>query len=121
MSFARYLNAMHARIHPLFSDWLLESLDSLPASDPINEKHLITRFEIVLGKGGTLKQLGVIKSSGNTRFDVAVLDAMDRAQPFDTPPAEIVSPDGNVYMHWEFFRDPIYGCSPMGASPYLLR
>jgi hypothetical protein len=31
-----------------------------------------------------------------------------------------VSPDGNVYLHWEFHRDEVYACSTMNARPFLL-
>ena len=36
VAFARYLNDLHARIHPLFADGFLASLDKLPATDPRN-------------------------------------------------------------------------------------
>jgi len=64
--------------------------------------------------------MGVVKTSGITAFDVAALDAVDRAQPFGPAPNAIVSPDGNVYLHWEFHRDEVYACSTMGARPFLL-
>ncbi len=37
------------------------------------------------------------------------------------PPKAIVSPDGNVYLHWEFYRDPQYACSTYFAHPKMLR
>jgi hypothetical protein len=46
---------------------------------------------------------------------------VQRAQPFGTPPKEIVSPDGRVYLHWEFWRDPWYACSTYFARPILLK
>jgi TonB family protein len=118
--FASYLNGMHNRIHPIFADSFLESLDGLPANHPMNDQHLVTRLEIVLTKDGHLKRMGVVKTSGITAFDIAALDAVDRAQPFGPAPGAIVSPDGNVYLHWEFHRDEVYACSTMGARPYIL-
>jgi TonB family protein len=111
---------MHNRIHPIFADSFLESLDGLPPTHPMNDKHLVTRLEIVLTKEGHLKKMGVVRSSGITAFDVAALDAVDRAQPFGPAPSAIISADGNVYLHWEFHRDQIYACSTMGARPFLL-
>jgi hypothetical protein len=32
-----------------------------------------------------------------------------------------VSPDGRVYLHWEFYRNPFYACSTYFAHPYLLK
>jgi TonB family protein len=118
--FASYLNGMHNRIHPIFADSFLESLDALPASHPMNDQHLVTRLEIVLTKEGHLKKMGIVKGSGVTAFDIAALDSVDRAQPFGPAPNAIVSPDGNVYLHWEFHRDEVYACSTMGARPYIL-
>jgi TonB family protein len=118
--FASYLNGMHNRIHPIFADSFLESLDSLPASHPMNDQHLVTRLEIVLTKEGRLKKMGIVKTSGITAFDIAALDSVDRAQPFGPAPSAIVSGDGNVYLHWEFHRDEVYACSTMGARPFIL-
>jgi TonB family protein len=118
--FASYLNGMHNRIHPIFADSFLESLDSLPQNHPMNDQHLVARLEIVLTKEGHLKKMGIVKTSGITAFDIAALDSVDRAQPFGPAPNAIVSPDGNVYLHWEFHRDEVYACSTMGARPFIL-
>jgi TonB family protein len=118
--FATYLNGMHNRIHPIFADSFLSSLDALPQNHPMNDKHLVTRLEIVLTKEGHLKKMGVVKTSGITAFDIAALDSVDRAQPFGPAPNAIVSGDGNVYLHWEFHRDEMYACSTMGARPLIL-
>jgi len=74
----------------------------------------------VLTKDGHLKKMGIVKTSGITAFDIAALDAVDRAQPFGPAPVAIVSGDGNVYLHWEFHRDEVYACSTMGARPFIL-
>jgi TonB family protein len=118
--FASYLNSMHNRIHPIFADSFLDSLDGLPASHPLNDQHLITKLEIVLTKDGHLHKMGIVRTSGITAFDIAALDAVQRASPFGPAPSAIVSPDGNVYLHWEFHRDEVYACSTMNARPFLL-
>jgi len=118
--FASYLNGMHNRIHPIFADSFLGSLDALPANHPMNDQHLLTRLEIVITKDGHLKKMGIVKTSGITAFDIAALDAVDRAQPFGPAPSAIVSGDGNVYLQWEFHRDEVFACSTMGARPYIL-
>jgi TonB family protein len=118
--FASYLNGMHNRIHPIFADSFLGSLDGLPANHPMNDQHLLTRLEIVLTKEGHLKKMGIVKTSGITAFDIAALDAVDRAQPFGPAPTAIVSGDGNVYLQWEFHRDEVFACSTMGARPFIL-
>jgi TonB family protein len=118
--FATYLNSMHNRIHPIFADGFLASLDNLPPTHVLNDQRLITRLEIVLSRDGHIVRMGVIKTSGVTAFDIAALDSVQRASPFGPAPAAIVSTDGQVYLHWEFHRDEVYACSTMNARPYML-
>jgi TonB family protein len=118
--FASYLNGMHNRIHPIFADAFLASLDSLPRDNPLNDQKLITRLEIVVTRDGHLVRMGVVKTSGVTAFDIAALDSVQRASPFGPAPTAIVSPDGRVYLHWEFHRDEVYACSTMNARPFML-
>lgn len=119
--FATYLNTIHNRIHPIFADDFLLSLDRLPAGHPLNEPKLMTRLEIVLDRDdGRVVRMGVLRTSGVTAFDIAALDSVQRASPFGKPPSVIVSKDGNVYFHWEFHRNPMYACSTMNARPYML-
>lgn len=120
-AFAGYLNAIHNRIHPIFADSFLGSLDSLPASHPMNNEQLSTEIEIILDQeSGNVVRMGVTKFSGITAFDIAALDSVKRAAPFGTPPHEIVSPDGRVYLHWEFHRNQ-EACSTFNARPFILK
>lgn len=120
--FASYLNLVHNRLHPVFADRFLGSLDELPASHPLNGPELVTHLEIVLDREeGRIQRMGVAKTSGVTAFDVAALESVHKAQPFGAPPKEIVSPDGNVYFHWEFYRNPQFACSTYFAHPYILK
>ncbi len=120
--FATYLNQIHNRLHPIFADQFLASLDSLPADSPLNNNDMRTNLEIVLDKDeGKIVKMGVTRSSGSTQFDVAALESVQNAAPFGKPPPIIVSPDGRVYLHWEFYRNPFYACSTYFAHPYLLK
>lgn len=119
--FASYLNSIHNRLHPIFADQFLASLESLPGNHPMNKPDISTNLEIVLDQEeGRIVKMGVTKTSGVTAFDIAALDSVSRAAPFGTPPAEIVSPDGNVYLHWEFHRN-MMACSTLNARPYMLK
>jgi hypothetical protein len=120
--FAAYLALIHNRLHPIFADWYLASLDGLPGSHPLNRPDLSTNLEIILDEDeGRIVKLGVTKASGVTMFDVAALDSTQRAGPFGRPPREIVSPDGRVYLHWEFHRNPAIACTTFNARPYMLK
>jgi TonB family protein len=119
--FANYLNQIHSRIHPIFADQFLDSLDHLPASHPMNDQNLVTAIEIVIEREeGRLVRRGVTRTSGITAFDISAIAAVERAAPFGPPPSEIVSPDGNVYLHWEFRRDGM-ACSTLYAHPFILK
>ena len=121
VSFARYLNAMHERIHPHFSDDGLGQLKTLSLHDPLNDPKLVVRVEIVIdGTSGAVARVGVVAPSGRSAFDVLAVDAVMQAGPFATPAAELRSADGNVYVHWQFARDEVFACSTMHARPYLL-
>ncbi len=119
--FATYINAIHNRIHPIFAEEFLASLDSMPKGAAMAAADLVTHLEIVLSKDqGRIVHMGVTKASGVTAFDIVALDSVSRGQPFGKAPDAIVSPDGNVYLHWEFHRDPFDACSTRNASPFLL-
>jgi TonB family protein len=120
--FANYLHQIHNRIHPIFAEGFLDSLDSLPSAHPLNRQEMNTNVEIVLDReAGRITRMGITKTSGVTAFDIAALSAVDAAQPFGAPPREIVSPDGNVYFHWEFHRNRDEACSTYFARPFILK
>ncbi|WP_441287123.1 hypothetical protein ACSRUE_33340 [Sorangium sp. KYC3313] len=119
--FATYINMIHNRLHPIFAEEFLASLDSLPSGHAFNQNR-ITHVEIVLNKdSGSVVRLGVTRPSGMTAFDIVALNSVHRASPFGKAPDAIVSPDGNVYLHWEFHRDPYDACSTRNARPFLLK
>ncbi|WP_394850547.1 energy transducer TonB [Pendulispora brunnea] len=110
---------MHNRIHPIFADTFLASLDGLPPQDPRNKRSLVVRLEIVLSREGNVTRVGIVRSSGNRDFDMGALDSVLRAAPFGVAPDIILSYDGRVYLHWEFHRDD-YACITINARPFLL-
>jgi hypothetical protein len=119
--FAVYLSHMHNRIHPEFADVELEKFDQRPATDPSNDRKLVTRLEIVVSaEYGRIVELRVAQTSGVVAFDMAALDSVHRAEPFGPAAGAITSVDGNVYVDWEFHRDEVFACSTMNARPYLL-
>src|SRR5262249_29865913 len=77
---------------------------------------------IVLSQAdGRLVKMGVIESSGSTAFDVSVLESTRRGSPFGSAPPAIASSDSNVYVHWQFHRNPLLACSTYFARPYIIR
>ncbi len=119
--YAGFLNHVHNRIHPVFAEEFLDSLDRVARKDTLNDTQLIAHVEIVLRKeDGAITRMGITRNSGSTVFDAAALESIQRASPYGRAPDPIVSPDGLVYLHWEFHRDPHDACSSRNARPYLL-
>jgi hypothetical protein len=120
--FASYLNNIHNRIHPVFAERFLVSLDGLPSDHPANRPETSTHIEMVLSpEDGRIVRMGVTKASGTTVFDVNALEAVQKSSPFGAAPPSIVSPDGHVYLHWEFHRDPNLACHTYFARPLMLK
>jgi TonB family protein len=119
--FTDYVSVMHDRLHPIFTDGFLASLDELPADDPLNEEKLSASIEVVLNGDGSIVRLGILRSSGVEAFDIGVLEAMWRAAPFGKPPREVVSIDRRVYVHWQLWRHPYYACSTRFGKAHVLR
>ena len=117
--FARYIARMHRKIHPRWGNGFLVDLDRLPAADGFNDYKRWTKLEIVLNRQGRIVKVGIVKPSGYLPFDVAALDVVFAAGPFGAPPQAIVSYNGNVYMHWEFWRNHRQ-CGTFGANPFIL-
>ncbi len=120
-AFAKYLHDIHNRIHPIFADEFLDSLESLPLGHPLRDTTLVAHVEIVLAKAdGKVVRRGITRNSGSTVFDGAALDAVERAGPFGKAPDAVVSKNGFVYLHWEFHRNLVDACSTRNAHPFLI-
>ncbi|MFO0614028.1 MAG: hypothetical protein U0414_15655 [Polyangiaceae bacterium] len=118
--FADYLHDIHNRLHPIFGDEFLGGGAAMGAG--LEDMTLVTHVEVVLSRDeGKILRMGITKQSGNTIFDAVALEAFDRASPYGKAPDAIVSPDGNVYLHWEFHRDPFDACSTRNAHGILLK
>jgi TonB family protein len=117
--FARYIARMHRKIHPRWGNGFIVDLDRLPAADQFNDFKRWTKLEIVVDRRGRVVKVGIVKPSGYLPFDVAALDVVFAAGPFGPPPQAIVSYNGKVYMHWEFWRNHRQ-CGTFGANPFIL-
>jgi len=117
--FAIYLARMHRRIHELWGYGFLEQLDSKGADYPLNDMKLWVSLEISVNQDGSLHKVTIAKTSGKTEFDVAAVDAVISAAPYESTPEAIRSVDGRIYLRWGFFRDGRQ-CSNANAEPFIL-
>jgi hypothetical protein len=117
--FALYIARMHRRIHELWGFGFIEDLDQKPSDHPFNRWDLYTVLEMVINPDGTVHKVNIVKHSGLLEFDVAAIDVVVTAEPYESPPEQIRSPDGRVYIHWGFYRD-YRQCGTFNAQPFIL-
>ena len=96
IQFAGYLN----RIRRLVNFYWSQNLDNLPASAQarLNRPAYETLVHVILDDAGVLESIEITRSSGSGPLDSAVVRAFRIAGPFPNPPAQLVSPDGRVYL-----------------------
>jgi TonB family protein len=115
--FAAYIGELHRRLHVHYHAFV----DNIPADPghPFNQGQLETTLEIVLRPDGEVDYVGVVRTSGLTLFDFSAWKAVMDAKPYPPAPENIRSVDGNVYVHYTFYRDVRY-CHPSNAAPFIL-
>jgi hypothetical protein len=117
--FAVYISRMHNRIHELWGFGFLADLDGKPQSSPMNNRQLAVTMEIVVAPSGEVERVVIVRPSGVLTFDVAAVDTIMSAGPYEGTPDDIRSGDGFVYIHWTFHRDERM-CTPYFADPFIL-
>jgi len=118
---ATYINRIHSKIHPRWGGSYLPRLDRrYGASHPLSDTDLNAELEFVIdGSSGELKKVTIVSSSGITSYDMEAATIAKQVAPHTEPPDPLVSPDGNVYLHWNFWRDQRQ-CGTFGVSLYKL-
>ncbi|HWU88882.1 MAG TPA: TonB family protein [Kofleriaceae bacterium] len=117
--FAVYIARMHRTIHEQWSFGFLSSLDDRPATHPLNNIDLWTNLEIAVNPNGSVHKVTIAKTSGNTEFDVAAVDAVLSAGPYEPTPEAIRSVNGKIYLRWGFYRN-TSACGTFNVEPYIL-
>ncbi|HEX2573286.1 MAG TPA: energy transducer TonB [Polyangia bacterium] len=117
--FAAYIAEMHRQIHKLWAFGFLAEQDGRGSRGAYDDPSLWTQLEIVLRGDGSLEKVTIVRTSGNTGFDVAAIDAVSSSAPFPKPPAAIKSANGKVYLDWRFHRDDRQ-CGTYGVDPHIL-
>ena len=117
--FAAFIARMHRSIHEHWGFGFLVDLESKPLSDPLNNKELVSKLELVLNGDGTVHKVTVIRPSGVLQYDVAAIDVVYTAAPFPDPPRAIRSKNGKIYVHWSFHRDERQ-CATSGVDYFIL-
>jgi TonB family protein len=117
--FALYIARMHRRIHELWGFGFLEDLDDKAADYPLNNPDLWVNLEVSVNPDGTVHKVTIAKTSGKTEFDVAAVDTVLSAAPFEPTPEAIRSVNGKIYLRWGFYRN-WRQCGTFNVEPYIL-
>ncbi|HEX3761429.1 MAG TPA: TonB family protein [Kofleriaceae bacterium] len=117
--FALYVARMHRRIHELWGFGFLENLDGKGADYPLNDQNLWVNLELSVNADGTVHKVTIAKTSGKTEFDVAAVDTVISAGPYEPTPEAIRSVDGRIYLRWGFYRN-WRQCGTFNVEPYIL-
>ena len=117
--FAVYIARMHRRIHELWGFGFLADLDGKSSSHPLNDFDLVSVIEVSVNPDGTVFKTTIAKTSGRLEFDVAALDTVLSAAPYEQTPEAIRSVDGRVYLRWGFYRN-WRQCGTFNVEPYIL-
>jgi hypothetical protein len=115
-AWARVLNAFHGRVHPLFADEYLATLEGLPPTADVNRQQVVTVAEVTLGGDGGLVDVTPLRRSGIEAFDEAVLSSVRRGAPYVAPPPSLLV-GGRVRFRYAFAREPMISCSAITAAP----
>lgn len=117
--FALYIARMHRRIHELWGFGFLEALDDKAADYPLNNPDLWVNLEVAINTDGSVHKVTIAKTSGKTEFDVAAIDTVLSAAPYEPTPEAIRSVNGRVYLRWAFYRN-WRQCGTFNVEPYIL-
>jgi TonB family protein len=118
--YAGYMAALHRKIHQRWPAYLVSLDTSYPASHPLQRSTLQVTLEFVIeAKTGEFKAVNIVQSSGEMMFDAEAIDTALTIGKQPNPPPQIVSPDGRVYVHWNFWRDGRQ-CGLFGATIYIV-
>ena len=96
IQFAGYLN----RIRRLVNFYWSQNVKNMPnsARATLRRPTYQTSVFVVLSDDGVLESLEIIRGSGSRHMDLAAERAFHLAGPFPHPPAELLAPDGRVYL-----------------------
>ena len=96
IQFAGYLN----RIRRLVNFYWSQNVKNMPnsARATLRRPTYHTSVFVVLSDDGVLESLEIIRGSGSRHMDLAAERAFHLAGPFPHPPAELLAPDGRVYL-----------------------
>jgi TonB family protein len=113
--FAGYIHALHNRIRPRWSSYLLWLDRSYGPGSVLADPNLAVTLEYVIHSDGTVANVQIVRTSGEGIFDGEAVNMLWEIGPHAVPPDDMLSYDGKARIHWQFHRDQRM-CGTFGAS-----
>ncbi|MEZ4461139.1 MAG: hypothetical protein R3E66_15730 [bacterium] len=116
-----YLERIHRKIHKRWADGYLPYLDTgVPMDSPLRNPNLNTILEMIIdGSSGQVERVNIVKTSGELSYDSEAIIIAQTIGPHGAAPHDVISPNGKVYVHWNFWRD-TRQCGTFGASIFIV-
>ncbi len=116
-----YLERIHQKIHRRWADGYLPYLDSsTPMGSPLRNPNLNIKLEMVIdGATGVVEKVSIINTSGQLMYDSEAIIIAQTIGPHGLAPDDATSPNGKVYIHWNFWRDSRQ-CGIFGAEMFIV-
>jgi outer membrane biosynthesis protein TonB len=116
-----YLERIHQKIHRRWADGYLPYLDSsVPMGSPLRNPNLNTKLEMVIdGATGVVEKVSIVNTSGELMYDSEAIIIAQTIGPHGLAPDDATSPNGKVYIHWNFWRDSRQ-CGIFGAEMFIV-
>ncbi len=105
-AFAAYIHYLHNKIHPRWEHYILWLDVNHGPGSRLADASLFTELEYVIGRDGVVRDVNVVRGSGELVFDAEAINLLYDIGPHEPPPPAMVSSNGNAYIHWEFHRGP---------------
>lgn len=116
-----YIERIHRKIHRRWAeDYLLHLDTGTPMASPMRDPRLHTLLEMVLdGRTGEVEKVNIVQTSGQLQYDSEAIIILQSIGPHGPAPRDVISANGKVYVHWNFWRDSRQ-CGVFGASIFLV-
>jgi TonB family protein len=101
-----YLRMLHDRVHSRWTEGFIRLAQTrLPPKNPLNDRTRTVLLAVVIGADGQIISARVQRASGWLGFDDAAIEVVRDSAPLPSPPLDLRSDDGYVYIDWLFARD----------------
>ena len=81
-----------------FNFYWKQNLDNLPPSLSLYKPSYTTVVEVILNEQGAIQHIAITEESDSIALDRALINAFQKAGPFENPPTPLVQDDGTYAL-----------------------